>query len=107
MANSSGRSKTTTPSPKRPPHDGAAAPSDKARVVLAGARAVFLAIGRLYRVLLNTAKRVASGQQPIGLDADTTAIRGSSGVLAPGVHWHTLVPSHHVQRGGDASESAA
>jgi phenylpropionate dioxygenase-like ring-hydroxylating dioxygenase large terminal subunit len=66
-----------------------------------------LAIGRLYRVLLNTAKRVASGQQPIGLDADTKAIRGTSGVLAPGVHWHTLVPSHHVQRGGDASESAA
>jgi TetR/AcrR family transcriptional regulator, mexJK operon transcriptional repressor len=45
MANSSGRSTATTPSPKRPPHDGAAAPSEKARVVLAGARAVFLANG--------------------------------------------------------------
>jgi TetR/AcrR family transcriptional regulator, mexJK operon transcriptional repressor len=45
MTISSGHSKTTPPSHKRAPHDGAAAPSEKARLVLAGARAVFLANG--------------------------------------------------------------
>lgn len=45
MAISSRRARATPSSPKRPPHDGAAAPSEKARVVLAAARAVFLANG--------------------------------------------------------------
>jgi len=66
-----------------------------------------LAIGRLYRVLLNTAKRVAAGQPPIGVDADTTAIRGAQGVLAPGVNWRTLVPAHQVLRARDVADSAA
>jgi TetR/AcrR family transcriptional regulator, mexJK operon transcriptional repressor len=44
MTISSGRSKTTT-SGRRLSSDGAAAQSEKARAVLAGARAVFLANG--------------------------------------------------------------
>lgn len=66
-----------------------------------------LAVGRLYRVLLNTVKRVASGQAPIATDVDTAAIRGANGSLAPGVNWHTLVPTHRVQRGADTTESVA
>jgi hypothetical protein len=66
-----------------------------------------LAIGRLYRVLLNITKQVAEGQAPIAANANTRAIVGASGTLPPGVHWHTLVPTHRVQRGGDAAESAA
>lgn len=67
-----------------------------------------LAVGRLYRVLLSTAKRVANGQAPIAVDADTRGIRGASGSLAPGANWHVLVPTHHVQRGSaDATESVA
>ena len=66
-----------------------------------------LAIGRLYRVLLNTAKRVAAGQPPIGVDDDTTAIRGAHGVLAPDVNWRTLVPAHPVLRAGNVADSAA
>ena len=65
-----------------------------------------LAIGRLYRVLLNTVKRVADGNTPIAVDANVGAIRGASGSLPPGVHWHTLVPTHRVQRGVDPAESA-
>ena len=64
-----------------------------------------IAIGRLYRVLLNTAKRVAQGKGPIAIDADTHAIFGANGTLDPGVNWHTLVPTHSVQRGADAVES--
>jgi phthalate 4,5-dioxygenase oxygenase subunit len=66
-----------------------------------------LAIGRLYRVLLNTVKRVANGQAPIAVDANVRTIRGANGNLSPGVHWHTLVPSHRVQRSSDATESVA
>ncbi len=64
-----------------------------------------IAIGRLYRVLLNTAKRVAEGKGPIAIDADTHAIIGASATLDPGVNWHTLVPTHSVQRGSDSVES--
>lgn len=45
MAIPSKRPKTTTPAPARPSPEGTTAPSDKAHVVLAGARAVFLAHG--------------------------------------------------------------
>jgi phthalate 4,5-dioxygenase len=62
-----------------------------------------LAIGRLYRTLLSTAKRVANGQAPIAVDANTRAIVGASGTLPAGVDWHTLVPTHRVQRGADAA----
>lgn len=64
-------------------------------------------IGRLYRVLLNTVKCVADGQAPIAVNANTQAIRGVSGTLSAGVHWHTLVPTHRVQRGADHAESVA
>ncbi len=65
------------------------------------------AIGRLYRVLLATAKRVAEGGEPVGLKADTRGIRGANGTLAPGQNWHTLVPSHQAPRGLHSSDSAA
>jgi hypothetical protein len=77
---------------------------DRSKVMLSIAD---IAIGRLYRVLLNTAKRVAQGQDPIAIDANTHAIFGASGTLDPGVNWHTLVPTHRVQRGTDAVESVA
>jgi phenylpropionate dioxygenase-like ring-hydroxylating dioxygenase large terminal subunit len=64
-----------------------------------------LAIGRLYRVLLSSVKRVSSGQRPLAIEADMRSIRGANAVLPPDVHWRTLVPSHHVQRGTDATES--
>jgi nitrite reductase/ring-hydroxylating ferredoxin subunit len=66
-----------------------------------------IAIGRLYRVLLNTAKRVAQGQSPIAIDADTHAIFGANGTIGPGVNWRTLVPTHRVQRGSESVESVA
>ena len=64
-----------------------------------------IAIGRLYRVLLNTARRVAEGKGPIAVDADTHTIFGANGTLDPGVNWHTLVPTHRIQRGSDSVES--
>jgi len=67
-----------------------------------------LAVGRLYRVLLNTAKRVANGQPPIAVEPDTQGIRGANGTLSPGTHWHTLVPMHRIQRGGgEVTESVS
>jgi phenylpropionate dioxygenase-like ring-hydroxylating dioxygenase large terminal subunit len=66
-----------------------------------------LAIGRLYRVLLNTVKRVANGQAPIAVDIIASEIKGSSGTLAPGSNWHTLAPTHRVQRASEATESTA
>lgn len=66
-----------------------------------------LAIGRLYRVLLNTAKQVANGEAPVAVDANTRAISGANGTLSPGVNWRTLVPTHRIQRGSDEVESVA
>jgi len=66
-----------------------------------------LAIGRLYRVLLTTARRVAEGGEPVGLRADTRAIRGANGTLTVNQNWRTLVPNHHALHGLPSSESAA
>jgi len=65
-----------------------------------------LAVGRLYRVLLNTAKRVAEGGTPIGIDIDTRSIRGANGSVAPGENWRKLVPTHRVQRGLESEPAA-
>ena len=55
-----------------------------------------LAVGRLYRVLLESARRVDAGQAPVGLTSgtETNRARGTSGQLAPGGDWRTLVPEH-------------
>lgn len=51
------------------------------------------AVSRLYRVLINSARRVKDGGDPIGVDPsiDTRAIRGTSAVLAPGQAWQSLL----------------
>jgi phthalate 4,5-dioxygenase len=55
-----------------------------------------LAVGRLCRVYLDCARRVAAGQAPVGLGpgAQLDRARGASGQLAPGAHWRSLVPEH-------------
>ena len=61
-----------------------------------------LAIGRLYRVLLNSVRHVAEGRPPVGANSDTKSIRGANGSLQPGIDWRTLVPTHMI-RGNDAA----
>ena len=63
-----------------------------------------VALPRLYRTLLTCARQASTGQDPIGLHADTAHIVGASGVLAAGAHWRSLVPTHKV---GPAKASAA
>lgn len=55
-----------------------------------------LAVGRLYRVYLESARRVASGGAPIGIapGVDLSHARGVSGRLPSGANWQTLVPEH-------------
>jgi hypothetical protein len=54
------------------------------------------AIARMYRVLLASARRVAEGGDPIGLDFDTSKVVGVSGVIDPAQPWQSLVPGHVV-----------
>jgi hypothetical protein len=65
------------------------------------------AIGRLYRVLLNMAKRVAEGAEPLASKANTRDIRGTHGTLAPNQNWRTLVPTHRPPSAAAASEPVA
>ena len=53
-----------------------------------------VAIGRLYRSLLTCAQRAESGQEPIGVHADSRRIGGACGVIRPGDNWRDLVPNH-------------
>jgi hypothetical protein len=55
-----------------------------------------LAIGRLYRVYLDSVRRVAAGQAPVGLSpaAKLDRARGASGQIGPGGDWRSLVPEH-------------
>jgi len=55
-----------------------------------------LAVGRLYRVYLESARRAAAGQAPVGLAPGTNVsrARGVNGEIASGAHWRTLVPGH-------------
>jgi phthalate 4,5-dioxygenase len=55
-----------------------------------------VAVPKLYRALLTCARQAAAGRDPLGLHADTAHIVGTSGPIAPGVHWRTLVPTHKV-----------
>ncbi len=66
---------------------------DRSREILSVAD---VALPKLYRTLLTCARQASAGQDPIGLNADTAQIVGTSGVLAGGVHWRTLVPMHKV-----------
>jgi phthalate 4,5-dioxygenase len=54
-----------------------------------------VAVGRLYRVLLNSARQVMEGGDPIGVDRtiDTGSIKGAAGELAPGQAWQSLIAS--------------
>ena len=55
-----------------------------------------LAVGRLCRVLLESARRVKAGQLPVGLSPgiDLGHARGVSGQIRADVNWRTLVPQH-------------
>jgi len=54
------------------------------------------AVGRLYRVYLESARRLAAGRAPIGLEAgvDLARARGVAGQLPRTVDWRALVPEH-------------
>jgi hypothetical protein len=47
-------------------------------------------------VLLASARRVAEGGDPIGLNFDTSKVVGISGLIEPGQPWQSLVPGHVV-----------
>lgn len=55
-----------------------------------------LAISRLYRVLLKTADAGAKGEDPIGLAADVSRIRGANATLDGDADWRSLVPEHRL-----------
>jgi phthalate 4,5-dioxygenase len=55
-----------------------------------------VALPKLYRALTACAKQASEGQEPLGLHADTANIIGTSGKIAPGVHWRTLASQHKV-----------
>jgi len=65
---------------------------DRSRETLSAAD---VAVGRLYRVLINSARRVKDGGDPVGIDPaiDTNAIKGAAAVLRSGQAWQSLVPS--------------
>jgi phenylpropionate dioxygenase-like ring-hydroxylating dioxygenase large terminal subunit len=54
-----------------------------------------LAVGRLFRVYLESARRTARGEAPIGLTpgADPRCARGVSGEIEVGSDWRALVPT--------------
>ncbi|MGH9103124.1 MAG: Rieske 2Fe-2S domain-containing protein [Acidimicrobiales bacterium] len=55
-----------------------------------------LAVIRMRRLFLESARRLEEGGEPIGLDApvDTSAIERFGGTLAPGVPWTEMVPGN-------------
>lgn len=67
-----------------------------------------VAVGRLYRVLLNSARRVRDGGHPIGLDTaiDTRLIKGAAAVPAPGQSWQSLVAAPSPAQGARETANA-
>jgi phthalate 4,5-dioxygenase len=60
-----------------------------------------VAIVRARRLLLDSVRRVAAGQDPIGLAAkNTMQIRSAEKQLSRGESWHALVPGHLPQNAG-------
>ena len=55
-----------------------------------------LAITRLYRTLLKTAEAGAKDEDPIGLNADVSLIRGAHARLDNAAQWRSLVPDHRI-----------
>jgi phenylpropionate dioxygenase-like ring-hydroxylating dioxygenase large terminal subunit len=53
-----------------------------------------VAIVRLYKTLLNVARQVQAGREPVGLRIDPRRIRGTNGVIATDQRWQSLVPEH-------------
>jgi phthalate 4,5-dioxygenase len=66
---------------------------DRTKEILAPADA---AVMRYYRMMIHLAKSVASGEKPIGVDADPRRIQGRSASVSHGSEWRTLVPQHRV-----------
>jgi phthalate 4,5-dioxygenase len=78
---------------------------DRSREILSVAE---VALPKLYRALLTCARQGSTGQHPLGLHADTAHIVGTSGNLAPEIHWRSLVPQHRVVAGvGTADDAVA
>jgi hypothetical protein len=59
-----------------------------------------LAVIRVRRILLECARRVRAGEEPIGIKTTTLTeqIAAGSGLLAPGDDWHEIVPDHCTHR---------
>ncbi len=55
------------------------------------------ALVRARRILLESAKRVADGGDPIGLDVDCSKVSAFDGVMPDLDHWRELVPGHVVR----------
>jgi hypothetical protein len=53
-----------------------------------------VALIRLYRSLLLSARNVQEGRDPVGVGADVTRIAGANGRLDKGEDWRSLVPTH-------------
>jgi phthalate 4,5-dioxygenase len=53
-----------------------------------------VAITRLYRSLLDCARRAQDGGDPVGINADTSRIVGANGKIREGENWRVLVPGH-------------
>lgn len=77
---------------------------DRSREMLAPAD---LAIVRLYRTLLTLARQVQKGEDPLGLHANLSGVKGLSGLIEPGQSWHSLVPEHVPVTGRESAPAAA
>lgn len=61
-----------------------------------------VAIIRLYRSLLKSAKLVANGEEPVAVHSDVSKIAGACGILKPDEEWRDLVPDHRPVKKQDA-----
>jgi phenylpropionate dioxygenase-like ring-hydroxylating dioxygenase large terminal subunit len=64
---------------------------DRSREMLSPAD---VAIVRLYKTLLNVARQVQAGREPVGLRVNPSRIRGLNGVIGADQPWQSLVPEH-------------
>ena len=64
-----------------------------------------VAVARLYRTLLRSARQVQQGGAPVGLDVpvDLSKVVGANGPLMGGQAWSSLVPGHVVTTGAKAA----
>jgi phthalate 4,5-dioxygenase len=59
-----------------------------------------VAVLRMRRLLIDSARRVEAGGDPIGLDVpvETSRIQAGSGMVSPGTSWTSLVPGNYASR---------